>query len=274
LRFSPVSAFKPPYHDVVNFEGKAPIVLKQYFNDFPAISRWFEPISPSSRDEGHQEPNYDYLGAYGSTIVPLELTRSMVSESAGQPLSTTFERFEAPIQLLLEYLKLEQQDLSTRLYLAQCPLENLHPEMKNDLPTPNILSRWGKGDVYGSSLWMGRPPTRTPLHRDPNPNIFVQLAGKKVVRLMQPDAGQELYMRARAGVGHANMRGEEMMVGEESDRLEEAVWRENALEEWHTQGWEATLERGDSLYIPLGWWHSVRGVGKGVNCSVSRPCMR
>jgi hypothetical protein len=33
---------------------------------------------------------------------------------------------------------------------------------------------------------IGHPPTYTPLHRDPNPNIFVQLAGEKVVRLLAP----------------------------------------------------------------------------------------
>ena len=115
---------------------------------------------------------------------------------------------------------------------------------------------------------MGRPPTQTPLHRDPNPNIFVQLAGKKVVRLMSPERGAKLYHRVKGNAGSATMRGEEMMIGEERSKLEEAVW---GLGEGYddARGVEAQLENGDGLYIPLGWWHAVNGIGQGVNASVS-----
>jgi hypothetical protein len=109
----------------------------------------------------------------------------------------------------------------------------------------------------------------TPLHRDPNPNLFVQLAGRKIIRMMKPQAGRDLYMRVRAGSGHANLRGEEMMAGGENARLEEAVWEEESEIGATVKGCEAVLESGDGLYIPLGWWHSVRGVGSGVNGSVS-----
>lgn len=113
---------------------------------------------------------------------------------------------------------------------------------------------------------MGRPPTRTPLHRDPNPNLFVQLAGHKVVRLMRPEVGRGVYERIARG-GRANMRGEEMMSGTEMAGLEHAVWEDEG--EGSVVGVEAELRSGDALYIPLGWWHAVRGVGTGANASVS-----
>lgn len=115
---------------------------------------------------------------------------------------------------------------------------------------------------------MGRPPTRTPLHRDPNPNLFVQLAGQKVVRLLRPDVGRAVYERARlnvGGAGRANMRGEEMMAGAEMQALEGAVWDG---EDGAAEGFDAELSTGDGLYIPLGWWHAVRGTGTGANASV------
>ncbi|KAJ4326091.1 hypothetical protein N0V94_000253 [Neodidymelliopsis sp. IMI 364377] len=156
-----------------------------------------------------------------------------------------------------------------RIYLAQHSLTDLPHSLRADLPTPTLLSKLGRGDIYASSLWMGRPPTRTPLHRDPNPNLFVQLAGQKVVRLMRPEIGRAVYERARlraGGGGRANMRGEEMMVGDEMQAIEEAVWdgQDEAIE-----GVEAQLSAGDGLYIPLGWWHAVRGIGTGANASVS-----
>ncbi|KAF2661352.1 Clavaminate synthase-like protein [Lophiostoma macrostomum CBS 122681] len=158
--------------------------------------------------------------------------------------------------------------LKGSLYLAQCPLEDLPAEMRADVPQPDMIKQLGRGDIYGSSLWMGRPPTTTPLHRDPNPNLFVQLAGRKVIRLLKPDHGKKVYDKVTAGSGSANMRGEEMMVGEENDRLESAVW-EDQSEHSTVKVWEATMESGDGLFIPVGWWHAVRGVGEGVNASVN-----
>ena len=120
---------------------------------------------------------------------------------------------------------------------------------------------------------MGRPPTYTPLHRDPNPNLFIQLVGTKVIRLMKPEDGRKLYAGAKSGNGHANIRGEEMMLGGERDGLENAVWVDGNSND--NIALETTLESGDGLYIPLGWWHSVRGIKRpenGVNASVSTHC--
>lgn len=223
--------------------------------------KWFKPeIMPKKQRGFDRVLNAEYLEPYGMTMVPLELTKD-----------GTFELLEAPLSLLMKYME-GKPDPFTSLYLAQCPLGDLPSELQKDLPIPPLISRIGKGDIYGSSLWMGRPPTRTPFHRDPNPNLLIQLAGTKVVRLMDPEAGRRLYDCVRAGRGHANMRGEEMMVGKERDMLEETIWGEGDVEGEEILGQEATLQSTDGLYIPLGWWHSVRGVegtGDSVNASVS-----
>ena len=110
----------------------------------------------------------------------------------------------------------------------------------------------------------------TPLHRDPNPNLFVQLAGVKKVRLMDPDEGHELFRRVKARLatmtnGNSTVRGEEMMIGAERDLLEDEVWERCGSSKY---GREAMVHHGDGLFIPQGWWHSVRGVGDGVTASV------
>ncbi|ORY13513.1 hypothetical protein BCR34DRAFT_442806, partial [Clohesyomyces aquaticus] len=234
-----------------------PVILRGSFRTTPAISKWFTPFPSKKGVSAFHNLNAEYLSQNGDTIVPLELTRS-----------DSFERFEAPLSLLLSHIK-SSQDSSTGLYLAQCSLADLPQGLRDDLPTPALIKRVGRGDIYGSSLWLGRPPTRTPLHRDPNPNIFVQLAGKKVVRLMKPEQGEWLYQRLRVGDGHSTMRGEEMMVGAEMERLEAAVWRDEGIVDKHVQGYEAELGSGDGLFIPLAWWHAVKGFGKGVNASVN-----
>lgn len=129
----------------------------------------------------------------------------------------------------------------------------------------------GKGDVYDSSIWLGRAPTYTPLHRDPNPNLFVQLAGTKMVRLFRPSVGDGIFARVQEKIGSsgsATMRGEEMMMGLEKSALEQEVWAETGDQDAE-DGFEAELNCGDGLFIPKGWWHSVKGVGQGMTGSVS-----
>lgn len=264
-RFS--KATRLHYDDKSKVEGFNPIepaIFKKSFKDIPAIGKWF---MPSTTTNSPHELCISYLEQYANSIVPLELTRS----SDDHPHTSTFERFEAPISLLLAHMT-GPNTPGTRLYLAQHSLADLPEGLQADLPTPTLLSQLGRGDIYASSLWMGRPPTRTPLHRDPNPNLFVQLSGQKIVRLMAPEAGREVYEKVKLEMGRrdgmANMRGAEMMGGEEMDKLERAVWG-SEVTSGATTGVEAELESGDGLYIPLGWWHAVRGFGTGANASVS-----
>tara|TARA_R110002003_G_scaffold128_2_gene12046 strand:- start:24384 stop:25217 length:834 start_codon:yes stop_codon:yes gene_type:complete len=242
-------------------------MFSQGFTNIPAIEKWFN----RSLDDSSPALNAAYLDRFSESIVPLELTQT---DNNG---SSTFERFEAPLSLLLAHMT-GPLTPRTRLYLAQHSLADLPYALQSDLPTPPLLSKLGRGDIYASSLWMGRPPTRTPLHRDPNPNLFVQVAGEKVVRLMKPDVGRALYEKVCAELseagGRANMRDEKMMQGADLAAMEKAVWEGDGKGE--VEGVEAVLEAGDGLYIPLGWWHAVRGVGEGVsaNASVSNGVQR
>ena len=245
--------------DINGFNVNEPAMFTKNLEKIPAISKWF---IPSGSHHTSNKLNVSYLQEYGDSIVPLELTRSPPNETA------TFERFEAPFSLLLAHMT-GPPTPDLRIYLAQHSLTDLPVPLQADVPAPTLLTKLGRGEIYASSLWMGRAPTRTPLHRDPNPNLFVQLAGQKIVRLMRPDVGRGVYERARlraGGGGRANMRGEEMMVGDEMQALEDAVW--NGKDE-NIEGVEAQLSAGEGLYIPLGWWHAVRGTGTGANASVS-----
>ncbi|CAO2650381.1 Nn.00g016730.m01.CDS01 [Neocucurbitaria sp. VM-36] len=252
---------------IAGFNRDEPAVFRKAFEGIAAIERWF---SPSATDPNSHELNNSYLEQYGDSLIPLELTRP----SPDNPHTSTFERFEAPLSLLLSHMT-GPNTPSIRLYLAQHSLADLPAPLQADLSTPTLLSHLGRGDIYASSLWMGRPPTRTPLHRDPNPNLFVQLAGRKVVRLLRPEIGRAVYERARMQVGRqggkANMRGVEMMEGAEMDALEKVIWGNTLGEtgEERLDGVEAEVESGDGLYVPLGWWHAVRGVGTGANASVN-----
>lgn len=197
-------------------------------------------------------------------------------------------RFHAPIALLLAALDFNhrigqnpasetrglssQQQPLRNLYIAQAPINDLPKELRDDLPPSDIVKNVGKGDIYDSSIWLGLEPTYTPLHRDPNPNLFVQLCSTKVVRLLPPASGDLIFhqvqQRLGRGSGNSRIRGVEMMQGLEREAFHNAVW-ERAEEQpgWHPGDGipefpvqETILNPGDALYIPKGWWHSVKSM--------------
>jgi hypothetical protein len=263
----------------------------QAFSNIPAIHKWF--VQANEVDK--TSLNCSYLARFGSTIVPLEISGINTFARIEQSLSFFLECVQShqssyqqrPSRYFSAYVpgaramvrKKQSNDFfsaatittpKTNIYLAQAPISDLPRALRDDIPTPEIVLKAGKGDVYDSSIWLGQAPTFTPLHRDPNPNLFVQLAGTKVVRLFSPEVGRSIFAKVQEQIGgsaSATMRGEEMMQGAEKKFLEEQVWNDD---ETHGRaGWEAKLHSGDGLFIPKGWWHSIKGVGNGMTGSVS-----
>lgn len=261
------SSLEHRFHDQNGgFKLELPIMMpKGYYLDLPAISKWFTAIST---DSSAALLDHSYLGQLEDALVLLEYTR--LSENAAEAL--TFHRAEAPLGIFLQWARDAKANTTERLYLAQASLTTLPPKLQDDLPIPALVTRLGKGDIYDANIWMGIPPTYTPLHQDPNPNLLVQLAGRKTVRLLAPSIGQRLFDGVQASLGQkasCTFRGEEMMKGEEKVVLEACVWDDTARQaSSNVDGYEVHLERGDGLYIPVGWWHSVKGVGNGVTASV------
>ena len=244
----------------------------EHFNQLPAIRKWFSPRADTTAE---LRLNGSYLNRCHDAFVPLEVTRVSESPSDARPSVESFQRAEAPFGIFLDWAAHATQETNERIYLAQASIRDLPQALRDDLPTPDLVLKAGKGDVYDTSIWLGIPPTYTPLHKDPNPNLFIQLAGRKVVRLLPPEVGQEVFTAVQAALGgspSASFRGQEMMEGEEKALLEAAVWNSRAYK--HEQvfaGQEAYLAHGDGLFIPKGWWHSVKGIGTEITGSVNEP---
>ncbi len=188
------------------------------------------------------------------------------------PRGVRFLRFTAPLALFIAAAEFNEsnEDPLTQLYIAQAALSDLPPQLRRELELPQIVRETGRGDVYGSSLWLGLEPTSTPWHCDPNPNMFFQLCGAKVVRMALPKTGELIFRQVHSRLGKTGsprIRGEEMMAGPERDLLDAAVWEPRHPADLL----EARLGAGDALFIPIGWWHSVKSSSSDgrVNCSVN-----
>lgn len=294
---SAVNTFTSPLHkmNVKDFQDQAfhanlPLLITRSTEhcadtaadtEIPAAKQWFMP----TRD-GTRTLNDQYLQKFEHVLLPYELvsysvidnpmlngdnssstmiTRDNTSALSRFVESVSFRRFTAPLQLLLAA---SQSDNPPQLYIAQAQLEELPKALRNDIPTPHLVLEAGKGDVYDANLWMGIPPTYTPLHKDPNPNLFVQLSGSKIVRLFAPTDGLAIFRNAQTKVGgqaSAAFRGEEMMNGPERRELEDAVWSCSS----NSRGYEVVVRPGDALFIPMGWWHSIKSIGRDITASVS-----
>lgn len=236
----------------------------------------------TSSDSNQVSPLLRALGDHLSNQLPTSTNSDAQKLEQEQKLL----RFQAPLALLLAALAFNHRVSSNspsdtrgfpqpqqplrNLYIAQAPINDLPEELYNDLPATDIVKKCGKGDVYGSSIWLGLEPTYTPLHRDPNPNLFVQLCSTKVVRLLPPSSGDRIFhqvqQRLGRSSGNSRIRGMEMMQGLEREAFYKAVWEpekdesgsdlENNRLDLPMQ--EAVLAPGDALYIPKGWWHSVK----------------
>lgn len=254
-----------------------------YFEQHSHISLPYELILPPTTETsqfGESVTHFlDWLSQPGDVAHNslAELLRGYLSYLPPAPaFHSRFLRFEAPVALLsagLEFNSTLKDSccLLEQLYIAQAPLNTLPADLQNDVPTPELVKGAGKGDIYDSSIWIGLEPTYTPWHRDPNPNLFCQLQSSKVVRTLPPRRGEQLFLQTRARLGQAGssrIRGEEMMQGAERQVLYDAVWGDLSTQE---DMLEVTLTRGDALYIPKGWWHSVRSEGgRGtLNASVN-----
>ncbi|KAG6034727.1 hypothetical protein E4U41_006408 [Claviceps citrina] len=259
-------------------------------NHLPASSTWFDerrhnaapsPLAPMIIDKYLEWPfpyelikssrNQHVLSLFRDSLLASsdmtdQIMAGILQSAVTQDPNLEFYRMYAPLKLLIKALEFNRSRDDAvgdplQLYIAQSSLADLPRPLQDDLPAPELVRRAGKGDIYSSSIWLGTEPTYTPLHRDPNPNLFCQLWSRKVVRLLPPSIGDRLFFEVQVQIqqqGNSRIRTVDMMQGKERLALHDAVWVAGSLPD---NMYEADLEAGDALFIPQGWWHSVKSPG-------------
>jgi lysine-specific demethylase 8/hypoxia-inducible factor 1-alpha inhibitor (HIF hydroxylase) len=164
---------------------------------------------------------------------------------------------------LLQNGEAQQQDL----YLGKVALT--HTPLANSSALKQVEARLGlKAPVSAANLWVGLAGHVTCLHCDPFDGILMQFCGSKRVVLFPPSQLGNLYPfsiweHLRHGL---KRRASYSQVYPDRPDFDAFPQFKAALQ----HRYEVILQRGDALFIPVGWWHEVTTLGTGVVCSVNR----
>ncbi|KAJ4487523.1 Clavaminate synthase-like protein [Lentinula aciculospora] len=257
--------------------NRSPLVLYKYASSWPAINE--HPWSSAS---------YLRFIAGPARMVPVEVGADYRADDWTQQLMNWDD--------FLSTLELNDYDLPTNLatptaigskkvlYLAQHNLFMQFPDLRRDIVIPDYVYSCpqppsdypqykppGNDEQLVINGWLGPRGTISPAHTDPYFNIYVQIVGRKTIWLAPPYVSEYMYafdkndVQAHDSSNPASNKANPLtsntsrvdvfttVKDDDSPRRFPAFWTNVVPHAIST-----TLEPGDLLFIPPGWWHAMR----------------
>ncbi|KAK5731452.1 hypothetical protein LTR17_011340 [Elasticomyces elasticus] len=243
-----------------------PLIITGAIEEWPARRSW---INPSHLDR-------HTLG--GRRLVPVEVGESYVADGWSQRMM--------PMREFVATYLISKSPLETG-YLAQYDLFAQIPALRDGISIPDYcystpppadadaLKTAGLASVQQLdepllNAWLGPKGTKTPLHTDPYHNILCQVVGYKYVRLYPPKETCRLYPRGvdEKGISMHNTSQVDMSRLWKDARAEDVERMSQNFPLFREAEYvEGIIGPGDSLYVPLGWWHYVESLSTSFSTS-------
>ena len=219
----------PPTRDefLSEFYGPSrPALFSDMAAGWPALTRW-TPALPTER-----------LGGLD------------VEVQAGRTANTGYEREKDRhlARMLFRDFLSQCEHASNDVYLTAYNSganASLRVALASDVGRLDEYLAYNRNDLLGMP-WIGGAGTFTPLHHNLTNNLLVQIVGRKQIVLLPPSETCKL----------AAVEG----VFSDVVDLDDPACIARHPEATSAQGYRLTLEPGDGLFIPVGWWHQVRSL--------------
>jgi len=215
------------------YAANRPLILTNLMNDWPALRRW----------------SSQYLKQrVGNAVVEV-----MTGRSANPNYEREIEKHRTQMPFA-RYVDMVDSGQATNDYYMVANNRFLQrPGAKTLLDELQALPEYLDPSLLDEScfLWFGPAGTMTPLHHDACNILLVQVSGRKRCRLIPPSQSHCVY----------NTCGVYSDVDCENPDLE----RHPAFR--HATMIDTVLSPGEALFLPVGWWHSMRTLD--VSLSVS-----
>ncbi|TPX51246.1 hypothetical protein SeLEV6574_g00374 [Synchytrium endobioticum] len=217
--------------------GQQPVVLTDCISHWPALSTrpWLD---------------LQYLAATmgPDRMVPVEIGASYADDAWTQRLVTVAEFFD----------RLTGPAEAEPWYLAQHSLFTQFPALAGDIVVPDYCHACPSEHdaAVRMNAWFGPKDTYSPLHTDPFENLLAQVVGYKRAVLVAPCDSAGVYPYD----GDTMLHNTAQLDVENPDLDRFPLARTVTC-------YEAMLEPGDVLYIPVGWWHALRSLSTSFSVS-------
>jgi hypothetical protein len=214
------------------FATGTPVVLTDFMRSWPASARW-SPEYLRDRFGDAQVEIVDGRDADPRCDENHEAHRKKTS------LRSYVDRVLAAAQTNDFYMIAQNRNLEKTVLRA----------LFEDVEFPEYLN--GPYAPYGSALWLGPAGTVTPLHHDTSSILFCQVYGRKRIVLVSPF--ETALLDAPRGV-YSNFDCEAEELAPELERATKKV---------------VELAPGETLFIPVGWWHHVRALDVSISLALN-----
>ncbi len=217
------------------YAANLPVVITDMLESWPAVSRW----SPSHFKERFGDVEVE--ASSGRDDDPFFDPRSKAHRTRTR-LGEFCDRIATATSLTNDFYLVANNGLTKRAGLAP---------LLEDVGAPNeYLDDRRTGDCV--SLWLGPAGTVTSLHHDTANVLFCQAFGRKKVLLISP-----FELSLTRDIHH----GVYSAVDAEQPDLEAFPQLAGASVK------EVVLAPGETLFIPVSWWHQVRALDASVSVS-------